>query len=242
VLDGHCTVTNSVIFPGSYVGEGLELAEVIVDKNRLISVRLGGAVDVSDNFILGSMSERHLARFFMRAFSQVVALAILLVALPVLLMTLCVRLVRFKPILYQMDFVRLPAVLEEDAWTTFPVWSFSSTDGRTGGWARGLCSFRGLVLRFLPALVSVVRGDLALVGVPPRTADEIKQLPHDWKALYLSTKAGIVTEASVRSADAVSDDDLYAADAFYAASTGWAYDLKLLALCLFGLLFSKRPE
>src|SRR5262249_54053165 len=63
VLDGHCTVTNSVVFPGSYVGEGLELADVIVDKNRLISVRLGGAVAVSDNFILGSMSERHLSRW-----------------------------------------------------------------------------------------------------------------------------------------------------------------------------------
>ncbi|MBW1851872.1 MAG: NDP-sugar synthase, partial [Deltaproteobacteria bacterium] len=32
VLDSGCTVTGSLIFPGSYVGEGLELTHVIVDK------------------------------------------------------------------------------------------------------------------------------------------------------------------------------------------------------------------
>jgi lipopolysaccharide/colanic/teichoic acid biosynthesis glycosyltransferase len=248
VLDGHCTVINSVVFPGSYVGEGLELADVLVDKNRLISLRLGGAVDVSDNFLLGSIAERHLSRWFGRALARAAALAALLLASPLLLaLALCLKLFRRGPVLYRKDAVRLPAAAEEVAWGTFPIWSFSPIPaGGAGAWGRGLCSLRGLVLRFLPALVSVVRGDLTLVGVPPRTSDEVKQLPHDWKALYLRARAGIVTEASVRPAADFTDDDLYASDAVYAACAGWAYELKLLARYLirsvFGPLFPKYLE
>jgi NDP-sugar pyrophosphorylase family protein len=82
MLDGHCTVTNSIVFSGSYVGEGLELADVIVDRNRLVSVRHGEAVAISDNFLLGSMSERHLSQGFARVLARVLALALLLAAAP----------------------------------------------------------------------------------------------------------------------------------------------------------------
>jgi lipopolysaccharide/colanic/teichoic acid biosynthesis glycosyltransferase len=96
----------------------------------------------------------------------------------------------------------------------------------------------------LPALASVARGDVALVGVPPRSREEIRQLPRDWQTLYLRSKAGIVTEAAVRFPTDPTDDDLYAADAFYAASAGWGYDLKLLARylsrSLFGALLPSR--
>jgi NDP-sugar pyrophosphorylase family protein len=245
MLDGHCTVTNSVVFPNSYVGEGLELADVIVDRNRLISARHGEAVAVSDNFILGSMSERHLSQGLARLLARVTALAALLVASPLLLaIAVCLKLFRRGPVVYRKEVVRLPAAPEADARTTFAIPSFSPLGDGSGAWERGLCSFRGLWLRFLPALVSVARGDLALVGVPPRSREEIKRLPQDWQALYLRSKAGIVTEASVRFTADLTDDDLYAADAFYVASAGWGYDLKLLvrylSRSLFGGLLPKR--
>jgi lipopolysaccharide/colanic/teichoic acid biosynthesis glycosyltransferase len=229
------------------VGEGLELADVIVDKNRLISVRLGGAVAVSDNFILGSMSERHLSRWLSRELARLAALSVLLVTSPLLLaLALGLRLFRRGPALHAKEAVRLPAASATGAGRTFTVWSFSPPGDGVGAWGRGLCSLRGLGLRFLPALFSVVQGDLALVGVPPRSREEIQQLPHDWQALYVSSKVGIVTEASVRFPAELTDDDLYAADAFYVASSGWAYDLKLLvrylARSLLGPLLPKRPD
>jgi len=245
MVDGHCTVANSVIFPNSYVGEGLDLAEVIVDRNRLISVRHGEAVAVSDNFILGSMTERPLTQGFARALARVTALAILIVTSPVLLaIVLGLKLFRRGPLVYRKTVIHLPAAAEEEAWKSFTIPSMSPLKDGLGAWERDLCSLRGLGLRFLPALISVVRGDLALVGVPPRSREEIQQLPHDWRMLYLRSKAGLVTEASVRFAADLTDDDLYAADAFYVASAGWSYDLKLLirylARSLFGFLLPKR--
>ena len=52
--------------------------------------------------------------------------------------------------------------------------------------------------RFLPGLLHVATGHLAFVGLPPRTREEILRLPHDWQALYLRGKAGLVTEAAFR--------------------------------------------
>jgi lipopolysaccharide/colanic/teichoic acid biosynthesis glycosyltransferase len=245
MVDGHCTVANSVIFPNSYVGEGLDLAEVIVDRNRLISIRHGEAVAISDNFILGSMTERPLTQGFARALARVTALAILIVVSPILLaIILGLKLFRRGPLVYRKTVIRLPAAAEEEARKSFTIPSMSPLKDGLGAWERDLCSLRGLGLRFLPALISVVRGDLALVGVPPRSREEIQQLPHDWRMLYLRSKAGLVTEASVRFAADLTDDDLYAADAFYVASAGWSYDVKLLirylARSLFGFLLPKR--
>jgi NDP-sugar pyrophosphorylase family protein/lipopolysaccharide/colanic/teichoic acid biosynthesis glycosyltransferase len=244
VLDAHCTVTNSVIFSGSYVGEGLALADVIVDKNRLVNVRLGGAVVLSEDFILGSLSERHLARWLTGMLSRAAAVTALLAAAPVLLATaLYLKLFRGGPVVYRKEAIRLPAG-EEDDWKTFTVWSFSPPGEGPGAWGRDLDTFRGLLLRFLPALVSAVRGDLALVGLPPRSPEEVRRLSPDWRTLYLSTKAGIVTEASVRSPADLSEDEVYAADAFYVVTAGWRYDLKLLARylsrCLLGPLLPRR--
>jgi mannose-1-phosphate guanylyltransferase/phosphomannomutase len=55
VLDDRCTVTSSIILPGSYVGEGLELVDVIVGQKHVIDVRLGRVLRVDEDFILGSL-------------------------------------------------------------------------------------------------------------------------------------------------------------------------------------------
>src|SRR5262249_8988134 len=87
LLDERSTITHSVVFPGSYVGEGLELADVLVDKNRLVNVRVGGAMTITDHFILGSLSERHLRRGLMRLVSQVLGVLAFILASPLLLLT-----------------------------------------------------------------------------------------------------------------------------------------------------------
>jgi lipopolysaccharide/colanic/teichoic acid biosynthesis glycosyltransferase len=235
VLDTHCTVTNSLVFPGSYVGEALELADVLVDKNRLINARLGGTVPVTDDFILGGMSDRHLVPWVTRMLSRLTGLVLLVLAAPVLLVTfLCLKAARRGPVLSRREVVRLPTSPEERDWRTFRLWSF--------GPEADLCSFQGLLQRFLPALVNVAGGDLSFVGVPPRSREEVRQLSHDWRALYLRAKPGIVTEAAVRYPGEPDEDEKYAAEAFYVVTAGWRYDLKLLLRYFGRLLFGfRRP-
>ena len=117
----------------------------------------------------------------------------------------------------------MPAPAEEWGWHSFPLLSFAppAQPGKPDPFPA--CGCRNLLLRFLPALVNIAKGELCFVGVPPRSLEEIKDLPHDWQALYLHSKPGAVTEAAVRNAPDAGEEEQYAAEAFYTASAGWGY-------------------
>ena len=226
VLDSGCTVTNSLIFPGSYVGEGLELDEVLVDKNRLINVKFGAAVSISESFILGGLSKAHLGQWFAGIFSRFAAACLLLVLWPFLLATaLVLRVGRRGPVLFKKEAVRLPVQTDEALWRTFGWLSFAPDPKKRGKGG----AIRHFFLRFLPGLINVVKGELRFVGVKPRTRDEIKTLPKDWQALYLNAKSGIITEAFINYGAFPTEDELYTSEVFYSVSAGIGHDFKLLS-------------
>ena len=230
VLDSRAALANAVIFPGSYVGEGLVLTDAIVDKNHLIHTRRRKVVAVTDNFILGNMAEKHIRRWLVRRLSRLAGLVLLILSLPLLLVTaVLLKLLREGPVVYRKKAVRLPATLQNLEQRTFRFYSFVPFDGSDGQPLEPrLTSLHGILLRFLPALYNVARGELSFVGVPPRTAAEIRDLPRDWQAIYLAAKPGIVTEAAVVCGHDPSDDELFASETVYVASAGGRYDLKML--------------
>ena len=232
ILDDHCSVTNSVVFPGSYVGQGLELTDVVVDKNRLINVRVGAAVSITDDFILGSLSENQFRRWLNGLATRVAALLLLVLTLPLLLSTaLCLMIVRRGRLQFPKEFVRLPADTDETTWRKFSLYSFVNQEV-----ARKPYGFQHFFCCFLPGLLNVVKGELRFVGVSPRSADEIRALTPDWRALYLKTKAGIVTEAYVNYGSSPGKHELFSSEAFFSVRTNWRHDLKLL-LGYFARLF-----
>ncbi|MEP7341444.1 MAG: sugar transferase [Acidobacteriota bacterium] len=223
VLDARCTVTDSVIFPGSYVGEALELENVIVDKNLLVNARLGAVVPVADDFILGSLSDNQIRAGVNRWLSRLAAWILLAITWPILLATaIYLKLTRRGPALVKRECVRLPAPANEAQWTTFQLRSFRIEPGQGTG------RLSSLFLRSLPALINVARGELSFVGVGPRSQADVRLLPHDWQALYLHSKAGIVTEADVLYGAHPDEDELYSAEAFYSAAAGMGHDAKLM--------------
>lgn len=230
VLDARCTVVKSIVFPGSYVGEALELADVIIDKNRLINVRVGAAVPVVDDFILGSISGRHLRLWLGSLFSRGLAVALLACTWPVLLLTaLGLKVLRGKRVLHTAEVVRLPAASDEVTWRTFQLWSFCPHSRCPGIKELGNASgFHELMQHFLPALVNIAKGELHFVGALPRSPEEITALPQDWQALYLHTKAGIVTEAYVYHGPMPTDEEQYSAEVFYSVSAGVRHDCRLI--------------
>jgi lipopolysaccharide/colanic/teichoic acid biosynthesis glycosyltransferase len=230
ILDARSTVSDSLIFSGSYVGEALELADAIVDRNCLVNVRVGAAISVADNFILGSLAEHDLRQWLTGCLSRLASWGLLALTWPLLLLTACVlKLVRRGPVWHAREVVRLPASSAEVTWQTFRLWSFLPTAAPgTPGPPAVADGLRHFFCRFLPALINIAKGELHFVGVAPRTPAELSLLAPDWRALYLRTKAGIVTEAYINFGPAPTEDEVYSAETFYSAMAGFRHDAKLL--------------
>ncbi len=228
MIDRRASVANSLVFKGSYVGEELELQDAVVDRNRLYNARVGVAVTVADNFILGSLEERDMKPVLQALLHRLAAVVLLVLFSPFLVGTaVLLKLFRAGPLLFRKEVVRLPAADDEHLWRTFSLFSFSPFEPVAAP-ARLCGPLRHFLLGFLPALMNIARGDLNFVGVQPRSPLEIRAMPEDWRGLYLPTRAGIVTEAHVIYGPSPTRDERYAAEAFYAVSHNLGHDVKLL--------------
>lgn len=242
IVEETCSISQSLILAGSYLGVGLELKETIVDKNRLINLAIGSEITVRDDFILGSIAQTFFRNWFFKTISRLFAAVLLLFTFPIYLGTACcLKLFRKGPVFFRHTAVRIPAGESVDRldmfeWTTFSK-SITSHDSSTASNSSSLLGF--LLLVVIPGLPSVVRGDLRLIGLGPRTLNDIKRMPEDWRALYLNSKAGLITETLVNFGFDYSEDDLYASEVYYAVKSSFVHDLKLLirfTLKLFGRL------
>ena len=238
LLDQSSVLSDTIVLPGSYVGEFLELRDAIVDRNRLVNVKVGAAITVTDNFILGSFAERHLRQLAGSVISRILGGLLLAVLSPLLLLGwLFCKIAGRGRGLHRKRVVRLPASGPE--YVSYDLLSFCES----AGGPHGSSSAHQFFKHFIPGLINVAAGDLKLVGVPPRTAEEIEALPRDWNQLYLGSIAGLITEAYVLHGASAEPDLLYSAEVFYAATASARHDARLVAGYVARLLAGKRrPE
>ncbi len=231
IIDEHTIVVDSMVAAGTYVGEGLELDAVIVDRNRLLNTRLETTLLASEAFLLGSLTGQAKGRDTYRIVSFVIALALLLIFFPLLLVTVACAILGRKGALASKRAVTIPADEDPASWRETSVPVFHGPVFST----KGISVRAGLFFcQLLPGLFAVLQGKLFLVGVQPRSKEEVLALPSDWRSLYLRTKSGIITESAVMFGDKPSEDELYTAEAVYSATESISHDLRLL-----GLWFSK---
>ncbi len=220
ILDVGSDVEHTVVTRNSYVGQSLELDGVIIDKNLLINTRLDIETHIHEQFMISELSGKPLRSVLGKGLSALAGLVLWVITLPVLLLVYVALVIgRRGPVFHKQTYLRIP-IHGDERWREFTALSFTPSPKRYGGLAHCL-------LAALPALGSVVRGDMRLVGLPPRSPEEVEQLPDDWRALYLQGNPGLVTEAAVRYGHQAGDDERYAADVYYAVhANGW-YDTLL---------------
>lgn len=231
ILEENSRIKNTVIFSGSYIGVGLELEESIVDKNRLVNVKIGVEVSVADDFLLGSLSHNYIGGWISKNISRITAIVLFMIVLPVFILTLTVlKLFRKGNAFHKKEAVRIPAPDLSGRIKTYRILSFApvlsvSSSGYSESRRSGVMYF---VMIMVPALINVIRGELRFVGVSPRSQEEINSMPDDWKMLYLKTKAGIITESFVNYGLEFTQDELYTSEVFYSVKSSFRHDLKLI--------------
>jgi hypothetical protein len=221
IVGDHSSVCNSSVAPGTYIGEALELEQVIVDRNRLINVKIGTSFLVSETFLLGSLTEQASHRPVQQVICRIVALFLLLLFSPAAALWFLYKKLNGRVTSFHQDAVKIPADNNPAGWRDYvrPRFRLTSSASR---WAI-------FFSELWPGLIAVMRGDLFLVGVRPRTRSEIEQLPNDWKSIYLKSKGGLITEAAVMFGETPSEDELYTAEAYYSATESFRHDLLLFS-------------
>jgi hypothetical protein len=224
VVDRHTVLARTVVLPRSYVGAELEIGEALVDRGRLVSVRLGAALEVDEAFLLGSLAEGGPGRSLRRGLGRAVAGALFLLGAPAVLAALAADAARGRrPRLRRLEILRQPAPADPARWRSFRLLSLEP-DPACRPW-RGPAD---LVRRLLPGLYNAARGEVSLVGLPLRAPDQARSLPKALRRLVARAPAGLVDEAAVVFGPAPGNDARYSAEAYYVAVRGLRHDLAVL--------------
>ncbi len=229
LLEKNSTLEKSVIFPGSFVGEDLEISSSIVNKNLLINTNAGVATFISDQFLLGKVFSLNFTSFILQLFSRSCALLIIILLSPLFLLSwLMLKLFgKEKNILTRKKCVLTPVEFEPSTWKTYNCLNFNtgSIENKTQGFAEKFILL--FHLKKLPGLANVLKGQMDFVGVKPRSVEELECIDDDWKHALISIRCGLVTLAERQFGDNLSDDELYASELYYAATKGWVTDFKI---------------
>ena len=234
VLDDGSIIRNSITLNGTYIGEGVELDGVVAEKNQLVNAELGVELTVTDEFILGSINDHGRTRWLHSLLVRGVALAAALLLLPLLLVLWVWSRLTRPPA--GPEILCLPAGTDRMHWRTFRQMMWTRRDPPGTG---ALSPRRHFLLVFLPGLLHVMRGQMHLVGLPPRTPAEIDALPPDWRSVVLLGHPGLVTEPDLVHGPERGADDAYSCEVFQAVAGGPGHDARLLCRYLSRLLVGR---
>jgi NDP-sugar pyrophosphorylase family protein len=236
------TLKNAIVFPNTYVGEGLEILNSVLDRNCLVNTELDSETFISDQFILGDMEEKNIKKWLTSQMSRVTALVLSLIFLPfTAVTTLVLKLFRKGDLFHKIRAIRLPTAADPFSWNCVELSFFASSHDNhapgMGFW------WKDFLLRFLPGLFNVIKGKMAITGVSPRTREELEDLDQDWREIYIRGELGLITEAMVNFGRDPNPDEHYSAEAIYISSPSVFRDI-LLVLKYFTRLIhpSKRLQ
>lgn len=228
LIDKNCLIENSIVTSGSFLGEDLTVSNSVVMNNKLVNTNLGIKLTILDNIILGNLFDRDLRRFVSGLLSRLIGSLMLIITSPVLLLTmLFLKLKGIDPVLDTKEIVQLPANNDQQKLKTCNLLIFVTDEPINGMIEWGTGDLKEIFLRFLPAFFNIAKGEIRLVGVRPRTLEEVGEMSADWQELYLNSKVGLITEAFVHYGANPSQEELCAAECVYSVRAGIIYDLKL---------------
>jgi NDP-sugar pyrophosphorylase family protein len=218
VVDRRATIRDSVILSRTYVGELVEVANAVVASNLLIRVDTGAVLHISDTLLLADLAKGGIGGVVARSLDRFLGLLLLALSLPLwpLAAAMAYREIGARPLLGSRDYLgNLAASPSAEGGGLVPV--------ELRHWRTSVP-----VLRSLPWLIAVVRGNLRLVGVSPLTPDESAARSEDWQFVRDGAPVGLFGPTQFNLPANAPIEERLLSDAFYARQRGWLSDLGFL--------------
>lgn len=216
LVDRAATLRDSVVLPGTYVGELVEVANAIVSSSHLIRVDTGAIVPISDAFLLGSIGSGEKERATTSAWDRLGGILLLVLSLPLWPIAAATAMFSSEgPMLGSRLLVgnrrRHEQVGENEKGFTARNWNTSVP-----------------VLRNLPRLLPLIRGDLRLFGVSPLSPDESESRTEEWQMVRDQARVGLLGPTQLGLPEDAPLEERLLSDAFYARERSLGKDVKYL--------------
>lgn len=228
IVDRDAHLSNAVILPQTYIGELVTVSHAIVRGNDLIDIDTGGTIKIVDAFLLADLKEAALTRGLSGGLNRVAGALLLLLSLPLWPLAVLAALLEHPGQPWRTHRLRGNRI-ERGEWGQTQRREFTILEWST----------RIPPLAKLPWILSVITGDLRLVGVEAITKAEAAQRQEEWELLADGSPAGLIgpTQLFVP-ADAPPEERLMS-DAFFAGQRDFN---KEVAILWSGLLHLFHPR
>ncbi|MGB5442981.1 MAG: NDP-sugar synthase [Gammaproteobacteria bacterium] len=225
-LDRGVEISNSVVMPGTYVGENLHVENAIVAGSTLIRIDRGTLVPIPDPMLLSDM-EGELSSMVRQWPECMVAAVLLLLSTPLIPLALLLSLFSSptRP-LSRQQFV-------SNRYAT-------DIDGKHRRVVTGLVfATRVPLLRSLPLLWLVIKGDLRLFGSTPLSPQRMNTLNASWDLRGKSPSSGLLGPAQLLLSEQAPEEEIRLTEIDFVANSG-CYTLLARLVRAASLLFSTR--
>lgn len=227
IIEKDAHVSYSLIFDHVYMGTQTNMNLVVVAGNKVMNMRLGTWVEVTDPFLVSSVRDKILVPWTVQLFNKGIAVVLLVLTCPIWLIKGISRMIGGKPFFDRRSFFQ---------WD-----SSSGAAGLSRGRNLELLGFNestGLLSR-LPGLIDVARGRLALVGVRPLEESIVLTYSEDWTIPRFSSPAGLFTPVDAEGMNDSLDEEKIVAENLFAAQQSFKQDLQVLFKSLRNLVLQK---
>ena len=229
VISSGATVVNSLVLPKTFVGQGLDLAEAVVNGSSVQHLRLGVRTTLprSDGLLLDLHPTGVVGAGW---FSRFTASFACLVFLPWLVIDSGLRRLRGLPLRWNKRLVAMGRSAD-----TGEIQLQTLRCARSNGYgARQILSHYG-------EWMDVVAGHRSWFGSRPRSQSEWYALGRDWQLVLSSTSVGCLHAPAWSDETGESLESRAAADVFYAVSQSLAARMRIVWAILLGTL-TKGPQ
>lgn len=210
-----CRVADSQVGPETLLGPQLQVEGSIAWGSRLTRISTGSSMEVPDPFLMQPLMREPNPDAAGNLFGRLMALVLILATAPLSIWAIFSAKLRGRPALTARVGVRYRDS-EAGAGGDFVTYVYAE-----------FTAFNGLLKR-LPQLWNVARGEFAWVGNRPLSPGQAAELTTDFERLWLRGAAGLVSLGDARGVPENITDESRAHASFYAVNSSWRMDADIL--------------
>ena len=215
LIDEGVNVANCLVLSSSRVGEGLDLNNTVMCGTKVFNTKINAAIDICDDVLASDLASVSFLKLFSGLASRITGAVLFVLTIPVLALLALSALLRPQARWVRKDFVRTPVPENQYLWKTCQLFAYQRGEQQRSG---RYALWHDLLTRVIPGLSAVALGRLRLVGVSPRSAEELDELPKPWRDMLLAAQTGLISESLIQFGPDAPTDPRSVADLWHSSA------------------------